>query len=39
MPQRFSVARHKIILHGAVIEVDAATGRAVNITRVSEPLP
>ncbi len=38
-PQRFTVARHKICLHGAVIEVDASTGRAVGITRVSEPLP
>jgi metallophosphoesterase (TIGR00282 family) len=38
MPQRFTVARNKIVLHGVVIEVDASTGRATGITRVSEPL-
>jgi metallophosphoesterase (TIGR00282 family) len=37
-PQRFAVARNDIRLQGAVIEVDATTGRAVNIRRVSEPL-
>ncbi|MCU0787869.1 MAG: hypothetical protein MUC91_06715 [Verrucomicrobia bacterium] len=28
-----------MLLQGALIEVDDATGRAVSIERVSEPLP
>jgi 2',3'-cyclic-nucleotide 2'-phosphodiesterase len=36
MPQRFEVARNDVKLHGAVIEIDNATGKAVNIQRVSE---
>ena len=36
-PQRFNVAKDRILLQGAVIEVDAATGRANSIQRVSEP--
>lgn len=35
MPQKFDVAKNQVLLHGAVIEVDAATGRAVNIQRLS----
>jgi len=38
-PQRFGVAREHILLQGAVIEVDDATGTALSIERVSEPLP
>jgi 2',3'-cyclic-nucleotide 2'-phosphodiesterase len=38
MPQRFEVARNKILLQGALIEVDEASGKAVNIQRVSEAL-
>ena len=38
MPQRFDVARHDIKLHGAVIEIDEASGKAVKIQRVSERL-
>ncbi len=38
MPQRFDVARNKIILHGALIRVDDATGKATSIQRVSEIL-
>jgi 2',3'-cyclic-nucleotide 2'-phosphodiesterase len=38
-PQRFTVARHNVRLLGAVIEVDDSTGRAIQIFRVSEPLP
>jgi len=38
MPQRFDVARNKIILHGALIRVDDASGKAVSIQRVSERL-
>lgn len=37
-PQRFPVARDRVLLQGAVVEVDDATGKAVSITRVSEPL-
>ena len=38
-PQRFAVARHDVRLHGAIIEVDEATGKALKIERVAEPLP
>ena len=36
MPQRFEVAKHRALLHGAVIEIDDARDRAVKIQRVSE---
>lgn len=36
-PQRFEVAKERVILHGAVIEIDEESGRAINIYRVSEP--
>ncbi|WCJ59076.1 TIGR00282 family metallophosphoesterase [Fontisphaera persica] len=39
MPQRFEVAKGRTALHGALLEVDAATGRATAISRVMEPLP
>jgi metallophosphoesterase (TIGR00282 family) len=35
-PQRFSVAKDRILLQGAVIEIDSVTGRALSIQRVSE---
>lgn len=35
-PRRFGVAKERVILHGAVIEVDDATGRATAIQRVAE---
>lgn len=38
-PQRFTVASGRVALMGAVVEIDAATGRALSITRVAEPLP
>jgi len=38
MPQRFDVAKNRVLLHGAVIEVDEATGRATKIQRISEAL-
>ena len=38
MPQRFEVAKNRVLLHGAVIEIDEATGKAIKIQRVSEPL-
>ena len=36
MPQRFDVAKNRVLLHGAVIEIDEATGKAIRIQRVSE---
>jgi metallophosphoesterase (TIGR00282 family) len=38
MPQRFEVAKDRVILHGAVVEIDEASGRATRVQRVSEPL-
>lgn len=35
-PQRFDVAKERVLLHGAIIEIDNATGRATAIRRVSE---
>jgi metallophosphoesterase (TIGR00282 family) len=36
MPQRFDVAKNQVLLQGAVVEIDSATGRALSISRVSE---
>ena len=38
-PQRFEVARGRVLLQGVIVEVDEAGGRAVKIERVSEILP
>jgi hypothetical protein len=38
MPQRFEVAKNRVQLLGALIEIDAATGRALKIERVAEKL-
>ncbi|HWC61546.1 MAG TPA: TIGR00282 family metallophosphoesterase [Verrucomicrobiae bacterium] len=38
MPQRFEVARDRIILHGAIIKIDEFTGSALSIQRVAENL-
>ena len=38
MPQRFEVARNRVLLHGVVMEIDDASGKATGIQRVSEPL-
>jgi hypothetical protein len=38
MPQRFEVAKNNVLLHGAVIEIDNASGKALRIQRVSEHL-
>ena len=38
MPQRFEVATKRVMLHGAVIEIENESGRAINITRVAELL-
>ena len=37
-PQRFPVARDRVLLQGAIVDVDPATGKAIAIIRVSEPL-
>ena len=39
MPQRFGVAKGRVLLQGALIEVDAQTGKAMGIQRISEALP
>jgi len=39
MPQRFEVAKNRVQLHGAVIEIDETSGKALKIQRVSEALP
>jgi metallophosphoesterase (TIGR00282 family) len=39
MPQRFSVAKERVLLQGALIEINNVTGRAEKIQRISEPLP
>ena len=36
MPQRFEVAKNNVLLHGAIIEIDDATGKALKIQRVAE---
>ena len=38
-PRRFGVASQRILLQGAVIEIDEMSGRATSIRRISEPLP
>ncbi len=37
MPQRFEVAKGRVLLQGALIEIDPQSGRALGIQRVSEP--
>ncbi|MFA6561971.1 MAG: TIGR00282 family metallophosphoesterase [Verrucomicrobiia bacterium] len=36
MPQRFRIAQDRVALHGAIVDVDDATGRARAITRLQE---
>jgi metallophosphoesterase (TIGR00282 family) len=38
-PQRFSVAEGRILLQGVLVEINAHTGLAESILRISEPLP
>jgi metallophosphoesterase (TIGR00282 family) len=38
MPQRFEVATGRVMLQGAVVEIEETTGRAVRIQRISEQL-
>ncbi len=39
LPAPFPVAGGEVRLHGAIIQIDEKTGRAVGITRVNEPGP
>jgi metallophosphoesterase (TIGR00282 family) len=39
MPAAFPVAAGEVRLHGALIEIDETTGRAIRIARVDEPGP
>jgi metallophosphoesterase (TIGR00282 family) len=39
LPQKFPVACGRILLQGALIEINATSGRALSIQRVSEALP
>ncbi|HEY2625552.1 MAG TPA: TIGR00282 family metallophosphoesterase [Candidatus Udaeobacter sp.] len=39
LPASFPVAGGEVRLHGALIEIDEATGRALRITRLDEPGP
>jgi len=38
MPQRFEVAKERVILHGALIDIDDASGKATKIQRLAENL-
>lgn len=38
LPQRFEVAKGRVLLQGAVVEIDEASGRALSIQRISEAL-
>jgi metallophosphoesterase (TIGR00282 family) len=38
-PQKFAVASGRILLQGALIEIDNQSGRAISIRRMSEPVP
>jgi metallophosphoesterase (TIGR00282 family) len=39
MPQKFGVASGRILLQGALLEIDPQSGRSLAIRRISEPLP
>ena len=38
MPQKFDVAKGRVLLQGAIVEIDDHTGAAVGIHRISQPL-
>src|SRR5882724_11288787 len=38
MPQKFEVAEGRVLLQGAVVEIDDRSARAIRIERVSQPL-
>jgi hypothetical protein len=37
-PHRFEVAKHQVMLHGAIVDIDPITGRSLSILRVAESL-
>lgn len=37
MPQRFDVAKGRVLLQGALVQIDQHTGKALKIHRISEP--
>jgi metallophosphoesterase (TIGR00282 family) len=39
MPQRFGVAKERVVLHGVIIEIADHTGKALKIERVAEAIP
>ncbi len=39
MPQKFEVAKGRVLLQGALIEINPETGHATNIQRISEAMP
>ena len=39
MPQRFEVAKGRVLLHGVILDIDGASGKTVGIRRLSVPLP
>ena len=38
-PRRFAVASQRVLLQGAVVEIDEKSGRATRIQRISQLLP
>jgi metallophosphoesterase (TIGR00282 family) len=38
-PRRFTLAKKRVLLQGALVEIDPASGRALSIERISEALP
>jgi 2',3'-cyclic-nucleotide 2'-phosphodiesterase len=38
LPQRFEVAKERVMLHGMIVEIDEASGKARSIQRVAESL-
>ena len=38
MPQKFEVAKGRVLLQGAVVNIDEESGKAVNIQRISQPV-
>jgi len=38
MPQRFDVAKERVLLQGVVVQIDEITSRATRIQRISQPL-
>ena len=37
-PQKFEVAKERVILHGAIVQIDEASGKALKIQRVAEQI-